>query len=205
MEVRKQTVELRDVEKVEVNITFGAGKLSVVGGSDELLNAEYRCHLNSSSPKVSYRYSKEKGKLEIKQGNYVGIPFGGGEWNLKFNSQIPIEMNVKCGAGESLLRISELNISKLNLKYGAGEVKVDLRNNWDHDVEVWVAGGVGSSKFKLPHGMKIVAEVSTGLGSTVVNGLTRHLGKYTAGDDKPHTLTLYVKGAIGEVKLLKEE
>jgi hypothetical protein len=205
MEVRRQTVELKDAQKVEIDIAFGAGNLFIGGSAEELLEAKYRCYLNSPNPKVSYRYSKEKGRLSVRQGNCAGLPFGAENWDLRFNSKVPITMNIRCGAGESLFRISELNIQKLNLKYGAGEIKVDLRHNWDHDVDVWVEGGVGSSKFKLPDEMKIEAVVSTGLGSTVVNGLDRHLGKYTSGDDKQNKLTLYVKGGIGEVKLLKEE
>ena len=55
--------------------------------------------------------------------------------------------------------------------------------------------------------MKIVADVTTGLGSTIVNGLTREQGKYVSKNDTNmlYSLTIHVKGGIGEVKLIRED
>ncbi len=207
MHTRNQTVETKDVSEVNVDIAFGAGKLKITGGAEELLDAQYKNSSAIPNPQVAYRYNKTEGHLTIKQENVVNIPFGKSEWDLKLNNNIPIDLNLKCGAGDVLLRMSELNLSSLNLKYGAGEMKVDLRGNWDHDIEIWITGGVGSSKIKLPKNMKIVADVTTGLGSTIVNGLTREHGKYVSKNDTnmSNSLTLHVKGGIGEVKLIRED
>ncbi|MEZ4813101.1 MAG: toast rack family protein [Caldisericia bacterium] len=207
MEKKTQKVKLQGVQEVEVNISLGAGKLHVEGGASDLMEAEYFDCSNSCLPEVTYKFNNTRGALTVKQGSLLNIPGGRTDWNLKFNNDIPLDMTLTCGAGDVLLRLSDLNLRTLKLKYGAGEVKVDLRGNWDHDVEAWISGGVGASKIKLSESMKIIADVSTGLGSTVVNGLDRYEGKYISknNQESSNILTIHVKGGIGEVKLLRGE
>ncbi len=207
MERKTQKVKLQDVQEVEVKISLGAGKLHVEGGASELMEAEYIDCSGSCLPEVTYKFNNTRGALSVKQESLINIPGGRTNWNLKFNNNVPIDMTLTCGAGDVLLRLSELNIRTLRLKYGAGEMKVDLRGNWDHDIEAWISGGVGASKIKLPESMKVVADVSTGLGSTIVNGLDRDEGKYISknNQESSNILTIHVKGGIGEVKLLRGE
>jgi hypothetical protein len=46
---------------------------------------------------------------------------------LQFNDQKPLDLDVKCGAGESRLDLGDLALRRVNVEMGVGELKMDLR------------------------------------------------------------------------------
>ena len=139
-EVRSETqsVDLDAASSASVQIEFGAGELKVAGGAASLLDANFRYNVNDWQPQVEYSENGEQGQLLIThQGDRV--PVGGeliNEWNLQFNNEVPLELTIQTGAGESQLDLAALNLTAVTIETGAGVTDIDLNGNWQHDLSV---------------------------------------------------------------------
>ena len=74
-----------------------------------------------------------KGDLTVEQGSGEDGRLDGGarnEWDLRFNDDVPTDLVVKMGAGESDLDLDSLTLTGLDLKVGAGETTVDLSGEY---------------------------------------------------------------------------
>ena len=104
LQEKDETVALDGAESASVEILFGAGELDIVAtDSDNLFVGNFVYNVEEWEPKVSYN----DGKLRIEQGgdeDAWGWPYGSSsprnEWRLEFSSQVPLDMDIKAGAGE---------------------------------------------------------------------------------------------------------
>jgi len=203
----RQSVDLKGVSSALVEIFFAAGKFTLSGGGSDLLNAIYSTTWGKSEPRAIYKYNKDKGHLILDQNLTTGFfSFRGSKWDLKLNNDVLLDLSIRCSAGELDFDLSNLNLNNVKLDMGAGETKVNLAGNWDRNVEVWIKGGVGATTVKLPAAMGVMADVSQGLGSVSVFGLTKNKGYYInrVYDTADSLLTLHVRSGIGEIKLTQE-
>ncbi len=127
--------ELREMEEivpasgedsVDVSILFGAGELELgAGDEDELLAARFVYNVDEWEPEVTY----DDGELSIRQGSGGGIPAGEfgnmrNEWSLAFSPEIPLDMDVKVGAGDVTLDFTSLQLTELDVDMGAGDLEI---------------------------------------------------------------------------------
>ncbi|TFG49642.1 MAG: hypothetical protein E4H33_01820, partial [Anaerolineales bacterium] len=140
VQIRSQSekVELEDAESVNVDILMRAGKLEVNGGADSLLEGEFFYSNRAYAPEVSYRVrSNGVGSLQILQDDKPGIqipPSYKNDWDLTFNNDIPMDMEVTLGAGESILNLGDLALDNFTMQMGAGESYVDLSGDIKDDL-----------------------------------------------------------------------
>lgn len=126
MRDEQKTIPLAEAKSAIVEVVFGAGALEIEAGvSDQLLSGRFRYNVEHWAPQVTY----EDGVLTIKQGSTKeewGIPTGitHNEWKLRFSPEIPLEMDVKAGAGEGELDFTGLQLTALDLDLGAGDFVV---------------------------------------------------------------------------------
>ncbi len=121
------TIPLSGAKMVTADIFFGAGELEIEAGvSDQLLSGHFCYNIEQWQPKVTY----EDGALTIEQGSFDkedwGIPTGNtrNEWKLEFSPDVPLDMNLKIGAGDSNLDFTGLQLTSLDLDVGAGTFDV---------------------------------------------------------------------------------
>jgi len=127
-EMRDETKEipLSGAESATIEIVFGAGELEIEAGpSDRLFSGYFRYNVERWAPQVTH----ENGVLTIEQGGIKedwGIPTGNtrNEWKLEFSPEIPLEMNLKIGAGGGELDFTGLQLGALDMDLGAGDFKV---------------------------------------------------------------------------------
>src|SRR5262249_53598650 len=132
---------------------------------------------------------------------------GGGEaWDLRFGSQVPMEVETNVGAGEGQWRLGDLPITKLELNVGAGRVEADLTGDRKADLEADISGGVGEAVIRLPKNIGVVADVSGGLGSVDTHGLKKDGDQYVNDSygNTPVTIHLHITGGIGSISLIQE-
>jgi len=126
MQDERQTIPLPEAASAAVEIIFGAGDLEIKAGvSDQLLSGHFRYNVERWAPEVAY----EDGVLTIEQGGTKeewGVPTGitHNEWELEFSPEIPLEVDVKAGAGRGGLDFTGLQITALDLDLGAGDFAV---------------------------------------------------------------------------------
>jgi hypothetical protein len=119
----RRSVPLSGTGPVDVEIVFGAGTLELEAGvSDELFSGTFRYNVERWAPEVT----SEGDYLKIQQGGDQddwGIPSGNirNRWELEFSPDVPLEMDLKVGAGEGELDLTGLKISSLDVDIGAGD------------------------------------------------------------------------------------
>ena len=224
---KEETVARQDAGRVEVGVRMGAGRLNIGGGSQELLTAAFTYNVDAWEPVVEYGVSDGTGRLTVTQPSVedIGIPNDDirYEWDLLFDEETPLEMEVDLGAGENNLNLSDLNLralrmntgagrvdvslggalETLRMETGAGEINLNLSNRWEQDLEARISGGVGSVTVLLPSDVGARVTVRQGIGSVDASGLARSGDTYTndAYGESEITLDLTIEGGIGDVNL----
>lgn len=200
-----KTVERSKTEMVQVSVEMGAGELKLQGGSKRLLDADFAFNVPAFKPEVRYDASDFRSKLTIRHGS-ASTSFGDIEnnWSLKLADDIPMELAVRCGAGESNLDLRTMTIRNVEVRMGAGKVDMRLPAKPEKGFNVQVHGGVGEAIVHYPREAGVVAEASGGLGEIEVEGLSKDGNRYvndSYGKSKV-TIRLEVKGGIGKIHLL---
>lgn len=170
---RQETIPLQDAESAAVEIIFGAGELDVeAGASDQLFSGDFRYNVAEWEPEVAY----EDGVLTIEQGSTDaewGVPSGStrNEWKLTFSPEIPLEMEVKVGAGKGDLDFTGLQLTGLDLDLGAGDFELlfDEPNEAEMDRFVLNAGASRLEVFGLGYASPEEIVVQGGVGDITLD------------------------------------
>lgn len=200
-----ETVELGEAESVEARLELTHGTLRLAGGATQLLEADFDYDVKEWEPRVSYNVLGKQGKLTLRQEVETAIAFGArrNRWDLKFNNDVPLELEIKMGAGQCRLELGGMNLTRVKFNIGAGEVEADLRGEWKQDADIEIEGGVGHATIRLPRDVGVRVEVRGGLGSVDVTGLKKRGRGYVndAYGKSPVTLRIEVKGGIGSIEI----
>lgn len=226
------SVELGDAETVRAEIEMGAGKLNIKGGSHDLLDAEFKYNVAEWKPEIEYSVAGTRGDLAVRMPPGQGYRLGRGvkyEWYLSFSDDVPVDMSVELGAGESHLLLAPLHLerltvkagagavlvglggsralSKLKIETGAGAVHVDLAGEWAHDLKADISGGIGMVTLRLPVGVGVRVDVSKGIGKVNAPDFVKQDGAYVneAYGKSDVTLSIDVETGIGAINLELEE
>lgn len=210
-EDRRETVVIEKIlaqgaERITAEIQMGAGELSVSGGGKELLEADFTYNLPALKPRVQFEESGFRRRLSISHGNPPpAIGNIRNIWEIRLGGGVPLDLAIRCGAGESRLDFREVPLRSLEMNLGVGEVRADLRMNLDHDVEVKISGGVGRAEVLVPsEGVEATAQ--GGIGNIQVMGLEKDDGRWKSAKAGKTTgrLKLEVRGGIGEIVIRAE-
>ena len=124
-ERRPGTIDAGDAVSASVLVRMGAGELRISGGAASLLEAEFTTNRERWVPELEYRILGGRGRLEVRQRKGRRIFFGNirNEWDLRLAGALPIDLEVKLGAGESRLDLSGVNLEALDVDMGVGELQ----------------------------------------------------------------------------------
>ena len=199
-----QTVDRQGSEPVRVHIQMPAGDLKLSGGASKLLEADFKYAESEGKPKVSYQASTLGGQLEITQ---VGRKFNFGHtentWDLRLGNNIPMELNIDMGAGQSQVKVGELSLTRLEMNLGAGQITADLTGSWKKDLEADIKGGVGNAIILLPEDVGVRVHATGGIGSINAGSLKREGDEYVNDlyGRSPVNLRLDISGGVGNIEL----
>lgn len=109
---------------VELNV--GAAELKISGGADKLVEGTVISNVPDWEPSVDY--SDDHLIISQQEKNISGIPSNNlkNEWDLAFNSRIPLDMTINAGAYQGQLDLGGLNLTGLKISDGASDTKVDF-------------------------------------------------------------------------------
>jgi len=206
LHTESESVALGDADSVRANLKMAAGVLTVGGGADGLMGADFAYNVADWQPKVSYDdASSGTGTLSVEQPHKItGMRDDErNEWDIHLNDGVPTDLHVVMGAGESGLDLSNLTLTGLDLRVGAGPSTVDLAGDWNTDVNASIQGGAGETMVRLPSRMGVKVDVASGLGEVRAEGLTRHGDAYVnaAYGESEATLNVDIEGGVGQIKL----
>ena len=206
MQHESQSVGLENAQSARAELKMGAGELNITGGADQLMEGEFSYNVAEWKPKVSYNLSGDEGELVVKQGGTEGVHLdadGRNEWDIRLNDEVPTDLVVKMGAGESDLDLDSLALTGLDLQMGAGKTTVDLTGDYTQDFDASIEGGVGEATVLLPSEVGVKANAEGGLGKINAKGLKRVGDSYVndAYGESDVNLKVDVKGGIGQINL----
>src|ERR671921_61899 len=188
MQRESKSVDPKNADSARAQLKMAAGELHLTGGADQLMEADFSYNVSKWKPKVSYHVSGKKGQLLVEQGSANGGNLSGGarnEWDISMNDEVPTDLVVQVGAGESDLDLDSLTRAGLKLQMGAGKTTVDLTGDYAQGFDARIQGGVGEATVELPSEVGVKTKAQGGLGKINSEGLKR------VGDS-------YVNDAYGE-------
>jgi hypothetical protein len=206
MQEESKSVDLKNADSVSAQLKMGAGELHITGGADQLMEGDFSYNVSEWKPKVSYDVSGGKGELLVKQGGANSGSLGAkarNEWDISFNDELPTDLVVKMGAGESDLDLDSLTLKGLDLQMGAGKTTVDLTGDYAKGFDASMEGGVGEATVMLPSEVGVKAKAEGGLGKINAEGLKK-VGDFYVNDaygESDVTLHVEVQGGVGEINL----
>jgi len=205
LKTEAQTIQLGEAKSAEVGIRMAAGELFLQGGAQALMEGSFTSNVERWIPKIDYHLFSNRGILRIEQPKHSGIPLGNSEnrWDIRLSNEVPIELNVKLGAGESKLNLQEINLKSLEIDMGVGELTLDLTGEHKQNLGVKIDGGVGSGTIYLPENVGVRVKVDGGLGSVHADGFARSENVYTndAYGKSNISLDLKIEAGIGSIDL----
>jgi len=204
---QSRSVDRQNAKSVNVSLEASAGEFNISGGSSHLLDADFNYSDSYETPRVDYNVSDGVGHLAITQDDQ-GTHFGTShnDWNLRFSSDVPLELKVQMGAGRGNLRLRDLPVTRLDMSMGAGQVDLDLTGDRKADLVGDLEGGVGQVTIRLPRKVGVVVRASGGIGSVTAHGMRHDDDEYTneAYGKTPATIRLKVEGGVGQITLIEE-
>jgi len=122
----KDSITVADpkLEETRVSLSFGAGDLNLSGGAENLVDGTALYNVRDLKPKVS----TTDGTVEIKQGNFEGLPpFEGmkNEWDLKFG-KMRMDLVISAGAYQGSFELGGLSLKSLSISDGASDVNLSF-------------------------------------------------------------------------------
>jgi len=118
------TVAVPEAEETRLKISFGAGKLTLSPGADDMLvkgTATYNV------PNFKPEIKQDGGSVEIKQGEFKSLNVSDlkNEWDLKLG-QAPMDLEINAGAYQGRYDFGGLALTSLTIKDGASDVDVSF-------------------------------------------------------------------------------
>lgn len=110
LQTESQSAELGDATSAHVKINFPAGNLEMLGGAEELLEADFTHNVAKLKPEVQFT----NGTLVLRGPEIKSLPALKGitdfrnEWDLRLNDGVPLNLSVEMGAGTGDLHLAGL-------------------------------------------------------------------------------------------------
>jgi len=123
----KESITVADPKSDQTRLTlsFGAGKLTLAPGAENLVDGTVTYNVKELKPEIQ----KNGNSIEIKQGDFHNLPpFRDlkNEWDLKV-SNTPLDLTVQAGAYEGNLELGGLSLKSLTVKDGASHVDLSFQ------------------------------------------------------------------------------
>jgi hypothetical protein len=206
MRNESRSIQPENAKTVRAQLMMGAGELKVGGAADALMEANFSYNVADWKPQIDYEVNEEKGELTVRQGSGDNGRLGGGarnEWDLRLNDDVPTDLVVEMGAGESDLDLDSLTLTGLDLEMGAGETTVDLTGDYAQDFDASIEGGVGEATVLVPSEVGVRVRAEGGLGKINAEGFQREGEAYVndAYGDSNVSLDVDVRGGVGSINL----
>jgi len=204
-----QAVELQGAKTADMDLDIPAGELTLAGGSSHLMDADFRYDRNEGKPNVDYSVSGGRGELRVTQDpNRWHTQFGNedNEWNMRVANDVPLDLHLQMGAGQTNLRLNSVNLKNLDVHMGAGQLDLDLTGERKTSVNGTIEGGVGQATIRLPKNVGVHVDATGGIGSVDADGLQRDGSSYIneSYGKTPTNIELTIHGGVGEIRLIEE-
>jgi hypothetical protein len=201
------SIPVETTQSAAVELKHGAGRLSVDGSaaSGLLLEGDFvgevtpRIQRNGDRTNVILQPSDNAGPWNF------GGNFDGFNWNVRLNSEIPTDLTLRTGAGESKIDLRNLRLSGLTLETGMSATEIILPEKAAH-TRVEIHSGMASVKLFVPQAVAARIRMQNGLMGEKIdqnrfpfNGQTYETPGYANAE---HQVDIEVAAGVGSIDIL---
>lgn len=193
--------------EITASIDMGAGELDVTGdaGAGKVMEATFEYSPSSWRPEVDYDVSSGEGRLSVRTPSHLDWrPLRGThyQWFVALTGELPLDLSVNMGAGESDIDLSGTDLRRLKVNLGAGDATIDLSGDWTHDADIDVTAGAGALTVRVPADVGVrIRGFEGGIGEFRADGFSED-GDSVVNDaygDSDVTFEITLSRGVGEV------
>ena len=189
-----RVIPLGEVDSLRVTIKFGAGKLGLISGQEDVFEGNFQYDKSILKPNIQYEILRETGILTLSQSikKDLDLPFPYKNiWNLKLPPGIPLQLYINTatysgdidltnlqienlyltsGASKTNIVFSQPNfidLKKINIKTGASTIKMLGLANANFN-EMNFTGGAGSYTFDFSGELTKKSKVNINTGAAII-------------------------------------
>jgi hypothetical protein len=211
LQTETRRVALEGARFVDAELVIGVGELTLTGGAEELMEAEFQYYTPPLYSTMAYTVTGEQGTLTFAHASpdvvprFERAPQFRSKSAIKLNNDVPLVLSVAMGVNEGHLQLDGLNLYQLNLATAVGNAEIDLRGEWQRSFAVLIEGGFGETRVRLPSntGVRVRFGEEEDGSKIKMAGLTRADNSYVndAWGKTMATLELTIEADEGEIRL----
>lgn len=122
-----RVIPLGEVDSLRVSIKFGAGKLDLISGEEDVFKGNFQYDKSILKPNIQYEILGKTGILTLSQSikKDLDLPFPyKNRWNLKLPSGIPLQLYINTATYSGNIDLTNLQIENLYLNSGASQTNI---------------------------------------------------------------------------------
>lgn len=207
MDTVQTTIPLESTTEAEIAFHHGAGRLEVNSSAraGELVNGWF-------TGGVTSEIHRNGGYTDLTLKTPADVPFEGPwpstdhgfEWIVGLSPEIPLKLEFKTGASESIFDLSQLKVKEVTVETGASSTEITMPANAGA-TRAEVKSGVASVKIHIPAGVAASINVKSGLsGINVDTNRFMKVGEGYVSSDYASALNkidLFVECGVGSIEI----
>ena len=122
-----RAIPLGKIDSLKVTIKFGAGKLDLISGEEDVFKGEFQYDKSILKPNVQYEILGKTGILTLSQSikKDLDLPFPyKNRWNLKLPSDVPLQLYINTATYSGDIDLTNLQIENFYLNSGASQTNI---------------------------------------------------------------------------------
>ena len=122
-----RVIPLGEVDSLKVIIKFGAGKLDLISGQEDVFEGNFQYDKSILRPNIQYETLGETGILTLSQSikKDLDLPFPYKNiWNLKLPSGVPLQLYINTATYSGDIDLTNLQIENFYLNSGASQTNI---------------------------------------------------------------------------------
>lgn len=194
-----------DARQADVRIDSSVAKLFIsAGNQDTLVEGTVVPLKNERLEKSAYSVGGTlvftlKSKSQTVFG-FSNVNIKAPTWDLRLSDQIPLNLLIDAGVGESRLDLSRIQLRGLEVDAGVGDTEITLPANGKFRVDI--DAGVGEVTLRIPKELAARIHVDQGVGQVRVRGDFAQSGKTYLSPDfgrSENQVEIEIDGGVGEI------
>ena len=120
---RSETIPIEEATSAGIDISMAVGMLRFSGGASELMDADFT-YDDELQPLISHSVDNGLAVLNIRQDSQRKLRTTRNEWDLRFNSDLPLGLHAGVAAADASLSLDNLTLTALDVSSAAGDAEI---------------------------------------------------------------------------------
>lgn len=179
-----QTIELDNIEEVNLNLEYGAGDLAISSGNTgKLLRNDFKT-TDQEDPKIEFSKSQDSATISLvkfdQEFSFWRNPVS--EWDIKLSKLPRYNIELNYGATNADIDLSELKVDSLDIESGATNTRIRFSN---YPISVDLSTGASSIELEFPKDSGVKMMIDGGVISVNFADFEKNGNTYTSANYDP--------------------